>query len=326
VNETRNLDGTIGAGGGVLAFAINRENGSLRHVNTQPSMGVNPCYVTIDTDGSRLLVANHGQSNLAVVRVERKNGVAEIEHFYDDGTVAIFGIRPDGSLEPARDVSVLERKPGLAANSQPTGQPHSVNFDPSHRFALACDVGTDNLYVYRIDSGSLSLANVQVFPTTPGRAPRFSAFHPRLPYVFVVNERESSLSSFHFDSRTGEVRPIQTVPTVPAGYSGRNAPSDVHVHPNGKFVYGSNRGHDSIAIFRIDEATGMLTQVEVVKTQGQNPRGFGFEPSGHFIVVGNQASNNLVTFAVDPDSGRMTPTGGKADVARPACVRFARSA
>jgi 6-phosphogluconolactonase len=151
-------------------------------------------------------------------------------------------------------------------------------------------------------------------------------FHPRLPYVFVVNERESSLSSFHLDSRTGEVRPIQTVPTVPPGYSGRNAPSDVHVHPNGKFVYGSNRGHDSIAIFRIDEATGMLTQVDVVKTQGQNPRGFGFDPAGNFIVVGNQASNNLVTFAVDPDNGRMTPTGGKADISRPACVRFARSA
>jgi 6-phosphogluconolactonase len=165
---------------------------------------------------------------------------------------------------------------------------------------------------------------VKVFPTTPGRAPRFSAFHPRLPYVFIVNEREPSLSSFRFDSTTGDVRHIQTVPTIADGYSGpRVAPSDIHVHPNGRFVYGSNRGDDSIAIFRIDEPTGRVSRVAVVKTLGVNPRGFDFEPSGRFLIVGNQGSNSIVTFAVDLNSGELSPTGAWADVPRPACIRFA---
>jgi 6-phosphogluconolactonase len=199
-----------------------------------------------------------------------------------------------------------------------------VNFDPTGRFALACDVGTDHLYVYRIDPASRSLAQVKVFPTTPGKAPRFSAFHPRLPYVFIVNERDPSLSVFHFDSKTGDVRLMQNAPTVAAGYSGpRVSPCDVHIHPNGKFVYGSNRGDNSIAIFKIDDASGMVSLVDVVKTQGINPRGFAFEPAGKFLLVANQGSNAVVTFAVDPDSGKMTPTGNKVDVPRAACVRLA---
>jgi 6-phosphogluconolactonase len=199
-----------------------------------------------------------------------------------------------------------------------------VRFDPTGRFALACDVGTDHLYIYRLNADRCSLADVRIVPTAPGKAPRFSTFHPRLPYVFIVNEREPSLSSFHFDSRTGDVRPLQTVPTIGADYSGpRVAPSDIHLHPNGKFVYGSNRGDDSIAVFQIDEGTGMLTRVDVAKTQGANPRGFGIEPSGKFLVVGNQASNTVVTFAVDPGTGKIMPTGAKVDVPRPACVRFA---
>jgi len=324
VDEKRNLGGNPAAGGGVVAFAINPANGSLAHLNTQPSMGVNPAYVTIDGAGSRVLVANHGQSNQSVIQIVKNAGVPKIENLYDDGTVAMFMVMPDGSLEPACDVDVFERKPGTASNSLPTGQAHSVNFDPSGRFALACDVGTDHLYIYRIDQASRSLGAPRIVPTEPGKAPRFSAFHPRRPYVFIVNEREPSMSSFRFDSATGEVRHVQTVATIADGYSGpRVAPSDVHIHPNGRFVYGSNRGDDSIAIFQIDETTGRLSRVDVVKTQGANPRGFSFEPSGTFLIVGNQGSNTLVTFAVDPNSGRMTPTGARADLPRPACVRFA---
>ena len=144
-----------------------------------------------------------------------------------------------------------------------------------------------------------------------------------MPYVFIINERESSLASFHFDSKTGDVRPIQTVPTIPAGYTGRNAPADIRVHPNGKFLYGSNRGHDSIAIFRIDEATGKITPVDIVSAQGSNSREFNFEPSGKYIFVTNMATNNVVTFSVDPESGKMTPAGAKTEVPKPVCVKFA---
>jgi 6-phosphogluconolactonase len=321
VNEIANLNGKVGAGGGVLAFAINQQNGSLTFLNGQQSMGVHPCWLAIDQTGSRLLVANHG--NNAILRVVKKNGVPEIENLFDDGTVSMYPLKPDGRMEPACDVAILERTHGVVPNAQASAHAHSVNFDPSHRFAIACDTGADRIYVYQITPGSRTFGAAKPFSTAPGKAPRHSAFHPRLPYFFVTNEQESSLSSFHFDSRTGEVRPIQTARTVPADYSGpRNSPADVRVHPNGKFVYGSNRGHDSIAIFKIDEATGNMTPVDIVKVLGANPGEFNFEPSGKFLFVANVVTDNVVTFAVDPDSGKMTPTGAKIDVPKPQCVHF----
>jgi 6-phosphogluconolactonase len=319
-NEMPNLNGKAGAGGGVLAFAINRENGSLTHLNTQPSMGVNPCFIIIDKTGSRMLVANHG--DLAkIVTVVKRNGVPVIENPSDDGTVAMFAVKSDGSLEPACDVAVFERRP--PAEPGPGAAAHSINFDLTGRFVVACDVGADHIYVFPFDPNARTLGNGKAFPTPPGKAPRHSAFHPRAPYFFITNERESSISSFHFDSTTGEVRPVQTLPSIPADYSGpRNSPADIRMHPNGKFVYESNRGHDSIAIFKIDEATGQMTSVDIVKTGGGNPREFDFEPSGKFLFVGNQQTNQVVTFAVDADTGKMTPTGAKIEVPKPACVKF----
>jgi 6-phosphogluconolactonase len=319
-NEMPNLNGKAGAGGGVLAFAINRENGSLTHLNTQPSMGVNPCFIIVDKTGSRVIVANHGDLN-KIVTVVKRNGVPVIENPSDDGTVAMFAVKSDGSLEPACDVAVFEKRP--STDPGPGAAAHSVNFDITGRFVVACDVGTDHIYVFPFDPNSRALGNGKAFPTPPGKAPRHSAFHPRAPYFFITNERESSISSFHFDSTTGGVRPVQTLPSIPADYSGpRNSPADIRMHPNGRFVYESNRGHDSIAIFKIDEATAQMTSVDIVKTGGGNPREFDFEPSGKFLFVGNQQTNQVVTFAVDPDTGKMTPTGAKIEVPKPACVKF----
>jgi 6-phosphogluconolactonase len=318
-NEVPNLDGKAGAGGGVLAFAINRQNGSLTHLNTQPSMGVNPCFIVIDKTGQRVLAANHGDLAKAV-RIVKRNGVPAIENPTDDGTVAMFAVKPDGSLEPACDVAVFERRP--LTEPGPGAAAHSVNFDNTGRWAVACDVGADHIYVFPFDPGARTLGSGKSFPTPPGRAPRHSAFHPRLPYFFITNERESILSSFQFDSRAGDVRPIQTVPTIPADFKERNALADIRLHPNGKFVYASNRGHDSLAIFGIEEATGRMIPVEIAKTLGGNPREFDFEPSGRFLFVGNQTTNQMVTFAVDPDTGKITPTGAKMEVPKPACVKF----
>jgi 6-phosphogluconolactonase len=320
-NEVKHLNGKVGAGGGVLAFAINQRNGSLTHLNTQPSMGVNATWVTADATGSRVVVANHGDAD-PVIRVVKKNGVPEIENFFDDGTVSMFAVKADGSLEPACDVAVFERTHGVDLRAQGSAHAHSANFDPTNRFVLACDTGGDCVYVYRVNPGSRSLANAKAFKTRPGIAPRHSAFHPRLPYVFIIHERESSLASYHFDSKTGDVSLIQTVPTVPAGFTARNAPADIRVHPNGKFVYGGNRGHDSIAIFRIEEATGKMTPVDIVPAGGSNSREFNFEPSGKYIFVANMGSNNIVTFAVDPDTGKMTPTGAKIETPKPVSVQF----
>ena len=161
----------------------------------------------------------------------------------------------------------------------------------------------------------------KAFATPAGRAPRHSAFHPRLPYFFITNERQSILSSFQFDSATGDVRPIHTAPTIPADFKERNALADIRLHPNGKFVYASNRGHDSLAIFGIEQATGKMMPVDIVSTQGGNPREFDFEPSGKFLFAGNQTTNQMVTFAVDPDTGKIAATGSRTDVLKPACVK-----
>jgi 6-phosphogluconolactonase len=320
-NEIKHLNNKVGAGGGVLSFAINQENGSLTHLNTQPSMGVNATWVGIDATGTRVVVANHGDAD-PVIRVVKKNGVPEIENFFDDGTVSLFAVKPDGTLEPASDVAVFERTHGVDMRTQGSAHAHSANFDPSNRFVLACDTGGDYIYIYRVEPQSRAFTNTKAFKTRPGIAPRHSAFHRRLPYVFIIHERESSLASYRFESRTGDVSLIQTVPTVPADFTGRNAPADIRVHPNGKFVYGGNRGHDSIAGFRIDEATGKVTAMEIVPAGGSNCREFNFEPSGKYMFVANMESNNIVTFAVDPDTGKMTPTGAKIGAPKPASLQF----
>jgi 6-phosphogluconolactonase len=320
-NEVEGYDGEYG-GGAVLTFAINQADGSIAHVGTQPSMGVWPAYISIDKTGSRVTVANHGNYDPSV-RVVKKNGVPEIEKVWDDGTVALLPVRPDGTLDRASDVAVLERAQSVDKVTQRSAHAHSVNWDPSQRMVIVCDKGCDRVYTYRVADGSHTLAEGTVLKTEPGIAPRHSAFHPRLPFVFVVNERESSLSCYRYDAATADISLVQTIPTIPAGYTSQSSPADVHVHPNGRFVYSSNRGHDSLAIFRIDESSGRMTLVDIVSTQGRTPRGFNIEPSGRFLFAGNQATGNLVTFAVDQDRGTLTPTGAKVDVPRPVCLQFA---
>jgi 6-phosphogluconolactonase len=318
-HEAPTLDGRPGTGGGVHAFAINRADGSLTHLNVVPSMGVNPCFMVIDRTGARVLVANHGDYTKSV-QITRRNGVPVIENPPDDGTVAMFAVKADGSLEPACDVAVFDRRP--LDQPGPGAAAHAVVFDNTGRWAIACDVGADNIYVYPFDAGSRTLANGKRFPTPAGRAPRHAAFHPRLPYFVVTNERMSILSSFRFDAQTGDVRPLHTAPTIPSTFTARNALADIRIHPDGRFVYASNRGHDSLAIFRIDENTGELAPVDIASTLGGNPREFEFDPSGTFLFVGNQITNQMVTFAVDRATGRLTPTGATAEVLKPACVKF----
>lgn len=319
-NEVENHDGEFN-GGAVVTFAINQTDGSITEVSKQHSMGVYPAYLAIDKAGTMVIIANHGNYD-ASVRVVKKNGVPEIEKVWDDGTVAIFPVRPDGTLDRASDVHVLDRTMSVDTYSQRSSHAHSVNFDPAYRMALAADKGTDRIYTYRIEQGR-TLANPKSFKTAPGIAPRHSSFHPRLPYVYVVNERESSLSVYRYDAATADITFIETVPTVPQGVTGRNSPADVHVHPNGRFVYSSNRGHNSLAIFRIDESSGRLTLVEITPTQGNTPRAFNFDPTGRFVFAANQGSSNIVTFTADPETGKLTATGAKVEVPRPVCVKFA---
>jgi 6-phosphogluconolactonase len=320
-NEVESYDTEYG-GGAVLTFAINQADGTITHAGTQPSMGVWPAYISIDKAGFRVTVANHGNYDPSV-RVVKKNGVPEIEKVWDDGTVALLPVKADGTLDRASDVAVLERIQSVDKVTQRSAHAHSVNWDPGQRLVVVCDKGCDRVYTYRAADGSRMLVQGTALDTEPGIAPRHSSFHPRLPYVYIVNERQSSLSSYRYDAQTADIRLVQTIPTIPADYTMNNSPADVHVHPNGRFVYSSNRGHNSIAIFRIDEASGRMTLAGIVPTQGVTPRGFNFDPTGRFLFAANQGTGNIVTFAVDGESGKLTPTGAKVDVPRPVCVQFA---
>ena len=284
-------------------------------------MGVNPAYISMDATGSVVAASNHGDY-VPAVRITSEAGTPRIDKVYDDGTVAILPVQPDGTLAPASDVAVLERLSGVDPISQRSAHAHSVNFDPSNRFVLVCDKGADRLYTFRIDTRSGTLTDRKAFTTDPGISPRHSVFHPTLPYVFIVNERESSIAVYAFDADSGDLDFVQKSPTIPSDFTERNAPADVRVHPNGRFVYASNRGHDSVAIFRVDESSGRLDLVDRVPTGGSTPRNISLDPSARHLYAANQESDRVTVFDVDARSGSLSPTGATAEVLKPACIKF----
>jgi len=310
--------GPNGSGGSVLAFAINRMDGSLTYLNSVPSMGFAPVFAVVDRTGTRVIVANHGAIQQAV-QIERRNGVPVIVNPTDDGTVAMFPVKADGSLEPASDVSVYDRKP--LDQPGPGAAAHGMAFDSTGRWLIVSEVGLDALYVYPFDASSRTFGARKKFPTPPGRAPRHVSFHPTQPYFYITNERMNLTSAFRFDSRTGEVTALNTQPSIPETFTARSSQADVRVRPDGKFVYVNNRGHDSLAAYSINEATGNITLVEVAPGLG-GTREFDFDPSGNFLFAANNSTSQVVTFASDRATGKLTPTGATAQVNRPAVIKF----
>jgi 6-phosphogluconolactonase len=232
----------------------------------------------------------------------------------------MYPVRPDGSLEAACDVSVFARRPD--SEPGPGAAAHQVVFDRTQRWVIASDNGYDHLYVYRFTPSARTLEG-KAYPTATGKAPRHFAVHSRAPYIFFTNEREASVSSYFFDSNTGEPRHVQTIPTIPDGYAGpRVAPSNMQMHPNQRFIYAANRGDDSIAIFSIDETSGRMTAVGTVKTGGRGPREMNFEPSGRYFYVCNQQSGDVVGFGVDSMTGKLTPAS-KVELAQAGVISFA---
>lgn len=298
VNEADETDGQ--PGGAVSAFAIDPSSGGLTFLNRQTSHGTGPCHLTVDATGSFVIVANHGS-----------------------GSVAVYPIQSDGSLGEARDVV---QHVGSSAHPRAQRGPHahSVNFDRSKRFVFVCDKGIDKVMVYRLDLGTGKLVpNDPPFASVrPGSAPRHLALHPSRPYVYEINEIGSTVTGFLLDEETGALREIQTISTLPSDYSGHNTTADIRVHPNGKFLYGSNRGHNSIAIFAIDEATGQLSFIGHESTQGETPRNFNLDPTGRLLLAANQNSDTIVAYAVDQENGTLTPTGVVNRVPTPVCIEF----
>jgi 6-phosphogluconolactonase len=244
---------------------------------------------------------------------------------YHSGIVAALPINPDGTL--GAPGSVIQHT-GHSVNPKRQEAPHvhSVTLSPDNRFVIVCDLGLDQVFTYALDPATATLtpATTPFVATAPGAGPRHAAFSTDGQWVFVINELASTLVSYRYDPATGALQPTDTQSTLPADFSGESSTAEVRVHPNGRFVYGSNRGHDSIAIFAFDSATGALSPLGHTPTGGKNPRNFAFSPDGKWLVAANQNSDNLRVFHVDSQSGALAAVPGEASVPLPVCVLFAR--
>ncbi len=284
--------------GFVSAYAIDKD-GTLRLLNEQATQGADPCHLSIDHRNRTLLVAN-----------------------YTGGNISVFPIRSDGTLGMVAEVKQHE---GSGPKEQQKGpHAHCIIFDRSQRHALAADLGIDKVMIYRFDrtTGKLTPGKQPFADLQPGAGPRHLAFHPGGKYLYVINELNSTMAAFKYDERDGTLSHIDTVSTLPGDFSGVSYCADVHVSPSGKFLYGSNRGHNSIVVFAIDQRTGKLTPVEHVSTEGDWPRNFAIDPSGKFLLVANQRSDNVVVFSIDAQTGRLKPTGHVEQIPSPVCLKF----
>jgi 6-phosphogluconolactonase len=297
VNEVEEFAGK--KSGAISAFAVDQRTGELRFLNQQPSLGGAPCYVAIDTAGRFVLVAN-----------------------YVGGNVAVLPAKRDGSLGPAID---MKQAQGSSVNKERQESPHAhcIALDRANRFAYSCDLGTDKIMIFRFDSRSGKLLpNEQPWvQVKPGSGPRHLAFHPSGNYLFVLNELNSTVTAFARDLRKGSLKGLQTLTTLPADFSGTNSGADIHVSPDGRFLYSSNRGHDSIALFMIDPRGG-LTAVGHESTRGMTPRNFAIDPTGAFLLAANQKSDNIVVFRRDRKTGRLAATDHMVEVPAPVCLKF----
>ena len=298
VNETGKFQNQ--SSGAVSAFAIDHHSGKLTLLNQVASHGADPCYVSVDKTGKYVLVAN-----------------------YSGGSVAVFPVLKGGRLGEA--TSVLQYKgAGPNPERQQSTHAHWIDFSPDNRFVIVADLGLDQLNVYKFNStkGSLVPNQPAVVRLKPESGVRHFAFNPNGRFAYAVNEMGSSVTSFSYDPGRGRLHELQTISMLPKDFSGKNDAAEIQVHPNGKFLYASNRGHDSIAVFSIDPKKGTLTPVEYVPTQGKAPRYFTIDPTGSRLFVANQNSGNIVMFKINQANGRLTASGQVLEVGSPVCVKF----
>jgi 6-phosphogluconolactonase len=298
VNEVGKYKGQ--SSGAISAFAIDQTTGKLTLLNEVPSRGADPCYVTVDKSGKYVLVAN-----------------------YTGGSVAVFPVLEDGRLG---ETSAFVQHQGQGTNPQRQEGPHahSIDLSADNHYALVDDLGLDQVITYRFDAakGSLTPNEPTFAKADAGAGPRHFAFHPSGKFGYGINEMHSTVTVFAYDATGGTLLSLQKISTLPRDFTGQNDDAEVQVHPSGKFLYASNRGHDSIAVFAIDPTKGTLTPVEDVLTRGKTPRSFEIDPTGSLLFAANQKSDTIVIFRIDTTTGRLTPTGKVLEVAAPVCVKF----
>ena len=294
INEVESFAGK--EGGGVSAFAYDPESGEAELLNAQSSEGKTPCYISIDRTGRFVLVAN-----------------------YSGGNAAMLPIQSDGRLGPSTDV-VQHSGSSVDPNRQTAPFVHCILPDPTNRFAIATDLGADKLLIYAMDLENGKLNTHAEVKVKPGSGPRHIIFHPNGGYLYLLNELNSTLIVFRYDSTAGNLEEVQTVSTLPPDFQGENLCADLHIH--GKYIYASNRKHDSIAWYLVDETTGQLSYEGEVPSGGKEPRGFAIDPTGSFLLAAHERSDNVVVFQIDPSTGKPLGTGIEIKVSQPVCVKF----
>lgn len=298
VNELLEFNGR--PGGAVSAFAIDPVSGELSFLSQLSSHGGAPCYLSVDGDGRYLLAAN-----------------------YVGGNIVVIPIGDDGVLGEPTDV-VAHSGSGPNPRRQSGPHPHSIVFDPVGDHVFAPDLGLDKVLQYRFerDTGRLVTNQPPWVAAAAGSGPRHLVFHPNGANAYVVNELSSTITVYKYNSNHGTLEASQTLSTLPEGYAGANIAADLHLTPDGRFLFASNRGHDSISCYAVAEQGGTLRYLDCIGTQGQKPRGFAIDPTGAYLLVGNQDSHTIVTFKIDKDGGKISPTGHVAQVPSPVCLKF----
>ncbi len=286
--------------GSISSFAINPKTGALKFLDSASSGGVGPAHVGLDQTGKILFVANYGS-----------------------GSVASYAIRPDGSIGA---MTGFDQHHGHSVNPQRQSWPHAHEavVSPDNRFLYTPDLGLDRVLIYRINEAKRTITpnNPAYGAVNPGLGPRHIAFAPNGKFAYVVCEMGSAVVAFSYDSKTGALTPIQTISTLPAGFSGQSAAAEVQIDKTGRFLYASNRGQNTITEFDIDKSTGKLTPVQNISIQGEIPRNFVIDPTGRYLLVANQDSNNMVVFKIDAANGHLAPAGQNLPIGAPVCLQF----
>ena len=287
--------------GQITACAIDESSGKLERLNVQSTGGSSPCYVVVHPNGRFALVSN-----------------------YLSGTLAVLPIEPDGSLGPVID-EVQHEGSSVDPERQKGPHAHAAVLDLAGNFAFGPDLGIDKVMIYKLDaeSGKLTPGEQPWVESEPGVGPRHLTFHPSGRFAYLINELGSTMSTFTYDATSGRLEQIQTLSTLPDDFDGTNHTADIHISPSGKHIYGSNRGHDSIAVFSLDESSGMLERVQVVSTKGSSPRNFAIDPSGAFLLAANQETDSIVSFRRDDDTGMLSEIGHAVEVSMPVCLKMA---
>ncbi|WP_188455060.1 lactonase family protein [Virgibacillus oceani] len=286
-----------GKSGGVAAYSINRDTGKLKHLNSQIAEGPSPCHISVDSENSQIVTAN-----------------------YHKGTVELYEIMKENQMVAAASSAIKHTGSGPNKDRQEKPHPHYAGFTPDEKFVSVIDLGIDKLVTYVINSGDLN--EVSSLSFKPGSGPRHLEFHPNGKYAYLMTELSSEVITLNYNSDNGSFIEIQSITSIPEDFTENNQGSAIHVSSDGRFVYAANRGHNSMAVFSVDQESGELTFVESVSTEGDWPRDFTIDPTGRFLIASNQASGNLVLFSRDVSTGKLTLIQSDISVPYPVCVKF----